>query len=76
MLVDIGLPGMNGYDVARALRRTPELEPAILVALTGYGREEDRRASMEAGFNDHWVKPIGLDMLATVASPSWRQAQS
>jgi two-component system CheB/CheR fusion protein len=76
MLVDIGLPGMNGYDLARSLRRTPELQQAILVALTGYGREEDRRASMEAGFNDHWVKPIGLDMLATVASPSWRQAQS
>jgi two-component system CheB/CheR fusion protein len=76
MLVDIGLPGMNGYDLARSLRRTPELQQAILVALTGYGREEDRRASLEAGFNDHWVKPIGLDMLATVASPSWRQAQS
>ena len=72
MLVDIGLPGMNGYDLARALRRTPELQQATLVALTGYGREEDRRASLEAGFNDHWVKPIGLDMLSTVASRSPR----
>jgi PAS domain S-box-containing protein len=76
MLVDIGLPGMNGYDLARALRRTPELGQATLVALTGYGREEDRRASLEAGFNDHWVKPIGLDMLATVASPALRPAGS
>jgi PAS domain S-box-containing protein len=76
MLVDIGLPGMNGYDLARALRRTPELEQATLVALTGYGREEDRRASLDAGFNAHWVKPIGLDVLSTVASPSLRQVRS
>ena len=70
MLVDIGLPGMNGYDLARALRRTPGLDQAMLVAVTGYGRDEDRRASFDAGFDDHWVKPINLDALLTVASPS------
>jgi PAS domain S-box-containing protein len=67
MFVDIGLPRMNGYDLARALRVTPGLEQVLLVAVTGYGREEDRRASMEAGFNDHWVKPINLDALSTFA---------
>jgi len=67
MLVDIGLPGMNGYELARALRATPRLEGVTLVAVTGYGREEDRRASLEAGFNDHWVKPIDMGALSTFA---------
>ena len=57
VLLDIGLPnGMDGYEVARRLRKGP-LE-AALVALTGYGQEEDRRRSAEAGFRAHLVKPV------------------
>ena len=57
-LLDIGLPGMNGYDLAQALRACPEHRELVLVALTGYGKEEDRQRSFEAGFNRHLVKPV------------------
>ena len=59
VLCDIGLPGgMDGYDVARALRESRELDATFLVALTGYGQEEDRRRAMEAGFDRHMTKPV------------------
>jgi CheY-like chemotaxis protein len=58
ILLDIGLPGMSGYDVARQLRAMPEFRRVQLVALTGYGHEDDRRRSREAGFDDHLVKPV------------------
>src|SRR5262249_7351229 len=57
VLSDIGLPGCDGYEVARQLRRLPGLQGALLVALTGYGSDEDRRRSREAGFDHHLVKP-------------------
>jgi signal transduction histidine kinase/CheY-like chemotaxis protein len=57
VLLDIGLPVMNGYEVARRMRETPELADTLLVALTGYGQQEDRRHSQECGFNLHMVKP-------------------
>jgi CheY-like chemotaxis protein len=63
VLCDLGLPGLSGYDVARALRADPETSRARLVALTGYGRDEDRRRSHAAGFDDHLVKPIDPDVL-------------
>jgi len=63
VLLDIGLPGMDGYEVARRLRTTPGLERALVVAMTGYGQEEDRRRSREAGFDHHLVKPVDLDAL-------------
>jgi PAS domain S-box-containing protein len=72
VFLDIGLPGMNGYDTARELRRVPEIAGATLVALTGYAREEDRRVSHEVGIDRHWLKPIDLDslkeLLASVAA--------
>lgn len=57
ILLDIGLPGMNGYEVARAVRRELVLHEVLLVAMTGYGLESDRRQSREAGFDHHLVKP-------------------
>jgi two-component system CheB/CheR fusion protein len=65
-LVDVGLPGLDGYEVARRVRSSPELQGLFLVALTGYGREEDRRAVREAGFDLHIVKPLKLNDLTEV----------
>jgi two-component system CheB/CheR fusion protein len=58
MVVDIGLPGIDGYEVARRVRRDPMLQHAVLIALTGYGCDEDRRESAAAGFDHHLVKPV------------------
>ena len=63
VLLDIGMPGMNGYDVARALRTRFAEHEATLVALTGWGQEDDRRRAREAGFDHHLVKPADLDVL-------------
>ena len=60
VLLDIGLPVMNGYEVARRMREMPDLADTLLVALTGYGQQEDRRRSQESGFNLHMVKPVDL----------------
>lgn len=62
-LLDIGLPGMDGYEVARALRRMPELDGLMLVALTGYGQDRDRELAHAAGFSHHFVKPLNIDAL-------------
>ena len=63
ILLDIGLPKLNGYEVARKIREQPWGKSMVLVALTGWGQEEDRRKSREAGFNGHLVKPVDLDNL-------------
>jgi CheY-like chemotaxis protein len=57
VLCDIGLPGLDGYGVARELRAHPATARSLLVAVTGYGQDEDRRKSQEAGFDHHLVKP-------------------
>jgi signal transduction histidine kinase len=62
-LLDIGLPGMDGYEVARHIRESTELSSIMLIAMTGYGRDEDRKRAREAGFDHHLVKPIDLDLL-------------
>jgi CheY-like chemotaxis protein len=62
-LVDIGLPGMDGYELARRLRKDPRYGDLYLVALTGYGREQDRSAALAAGFDTHLVKPADIDEL-------------
>jgi CheY-like chemotaxis protein len=66
VLLDIGLPKLNGYDVAKRLRKQPEFQQTIVVAVTGYGTEEDRRRSAEIGFDRHLVKPTSLDQLREV----------
>jgi CheY-like chemotaxis protein len=58
ILLDIGMPKMNGYDACRAIRATPRGRDALIVALSGYGTEDDRRKSAEAGFDAHLVKPV------------------
>jgi signal transduction histidine kinase len=58
VFLDIGLPGLDGYEVARRIRKNPECAGMVLVALTGYGQDEDRRKSQEAGFDQHLVKPV------------------
>ncbi len=63
VLLDIGLPGMDGLEVARHLRQDQKFKDILLVAITGYGQDEDRRRSEEAGFNAHLVKPIAIDAL-------------
>ena len=63
MLVDIGLPGMDGYEVARHVREDRRLDDVVLVALTGYGRHEDKQRAVAAGFDHHLVKPIDADGL-------------
>jgi PAS domain S-box-containing protein len=63
ILLDIGMPNMNGYDACRAIRATPQGRDALIVALSGYGTEDDRRKSAEAGFDAHLVKPVDPEAL-------------
>ncbi len=58
VLLDIGLPGIDGYEVARRLREAARGEKMLLIAQTGYGQEEDRHRSLNAGFDAHLVKPV------------------
>ncbi|MGZ8317159.1 MAG: response regulator [Telluria sp.] len=67
-LVDIGLPGIDGYEVARRLRKDPATRAIKLIALTGYGLAEDQRRVLEAGFDLHLVKPVGIDKLLEAIS--------
>jgi two-component system CheB/CheR fusion protein len=62
-LVDIGLPGMDGYEVARQLRQVPGMAGTLLVAVTGYGQEQDRNRARQAGFDRHLTKPVNHDAL-------------
>jgi CheY-like chemotaxis protein len=57
-IVDVGLPGMSGYDVARAIRELPTANGVRLIAHTGYAQEADREQAREAGFDHHMVKPV------------------
>ena len=66
VFLDIGLPGMNGYEVARKLRELPGMERAFLVALTGWGAREDRERSSEAGFDHHLTKPADMNAVETL----------
>jgi CheY-like chemotaxis protein len=63
VVLDIGLPGMDGYEIAERLRELPESARTVLVAITGYGQDEDRRRSREAGIDHHLVKPVAPETL-------------
>ncbi len=70
VLLDIGLPKLNGYDVAKRIRQQPWGHDMILVALTGWGHGDDRRRALEAGFNFHIVKPLDLSKLENILAGS------
>lgn len=73
IICDIGLPGMDGYQIARALRATPATKDIYLIALTGYGREEDQARSRDAGFSRHMTKPIDFKALRKVLGEASRK---
>lgn len=72
ILCDIGLPGMSGYEFVRKLRADPKLSNLPVIATTGYGQPEDRKRSMEAGFDEHITKPISIDLLEKYLRPHTR----
>jgi signal transduction histidine kinase/ActR/RegA family two-component response regulator len=63
MLIDVGLPGMDGYELVRQLRHIPALDGSLLIALTGYGRDEDKQQALAAGFDHHLTKPVDMASL-------------
>ena len=65
-LLDIGLPMMDGFELARRLRAIPQIRDILLIALTGYGQQEDRRRTHEAGFDQHLTKPVDPVVLAGI----------
>ena len=66
VLLDIGLPGMDGYQVAAHLRGVASVKDALIIAVSGYGQEQDRIRSREAGFDHHLVKPVDYDDLLSL----------
>jgi PAS domain S-box-containing protein len=66
LLLDIGLPDVNGYELARTIRAAPWAEGMVLIAVTGWGQEEDRRRALEAGFDHHLTKPIAAETLESL----------
>ncbi len=72
-LLDIGMPGLNGYELARRLREDPATASALLVAITGWGQRADKEAAREAGFDVHLVKPVALDALMKILSDESRR---
>ena len=68
VFLDIAMPGMNGYEVARRIRASNAIEAPILIALTGYGQDDDRRRAREAGFDFHLTKPTSIEQLTSFLS--------
>jgi len=68
--LDIGMPKLNGYDLARRLRELPGLQECVLVAVTGWGQSEDRRRAQEAGLDHHLVKPVEREQVAELLAGS------
>jgi len=73
VLLDIGLPGLTGYEVAKRIRKIPALESAVLIAMTGYGQDSDRQRSLEAGFTHHLVKPARFEELQRILAAASEQ---
>jgi CheY-like chemotaxis protein len=76
ILMDIGIPGMDGYTVCKLMRQEPILTNTVIIAQTGWGEEKHRRMSKEAGFDHHFVKPVDLDLLRnTIQTASHKAVQ-
>jgi CheY-like chemotaxis protein len=75
MLVDISMPGMDGYELARQIRHQRELDDVTLIALTGWGQAEDRHRSLSAGFDHHLTKPVDVSALRALLATSNTQAE-
>jgi CheY-like chemotaxis protein len=75
-LVDIGLPVMDGFELARWARSQPKYERLYMLALTGYGQAADRAAALEAGFDEHLVKPVDAEELRRVMQTRERELGS
>ncbi|HEX6708300.1 MAG TPA: ATP-binding protein [Albitalea sp.] len=76
VLLDIGMPGMNGYEVAQRLRQMPETAAALIVALTGWGQDEDKRRAIAAGFDHHLTKPVDPEGLLAVLETHRRRVEA
>ena len=76
VLLDIGLPELDGLEVARRIRRQPILHDIVLIAMTGYGREADRQRSQKAGFDHHLVKPTDFGTLEQILTAISEKANS
>jgi len=76
VLMDIGLPKLNGYDAARAMRVRPWRKEAVLVAITGWGQDHDRLRSSDAGFDEHLTKPVELAQLRELLSQRPRATEA
>ncbi|HET7004791.1 MAG TPA: ATP-binding protein [Candidatus Binatia bacterium] len=70
-LIDIGLPGVDGFELARRIRKLDEFKDVVLIAQTGWGREEDREESRLAGFDHHLTKPLDFKLLENILTPEW-----
>jgi signal transduction histidine kinase/ActR/RegA family two-component response regulator len=75
VLLDIGLPGLDGYEVARRLRAQPTRTRAVLIALSGYGQAEDERRAREAGFDHHLVKPVDPEVIRELLAKTERSVE-
>jgi CheY-like chemotaxis protein len=75
ILLDIGMPELDGYEVARRIRAHPGFQNVTLIALTGWGQDEDRRRSQAAGFDYHLIKPADMKELETVLASVERRGQ-
>jgi CheY-like chemotaxis protein len=75
VLLDIGMPDMDGYEVARRIRGNPKHAEVLLIALTGWGQETDQRQAQLAGFDHHIVKPLRLERLRELLSTGWLPAE-
>jgi len=73
VLLDIGMPEMDGYEVARRIRELPDFREVTLIALTGWGQEKDRREAFDAGFDQHFVKPIDPSRVPAILGASPRR---